>query len=77
MDEEKCVYQATIVLQYNSTLCFCFLKDEFTVLRLKIGSIALDYEQSLFFLCPSGKTRETLKVRENISAYCLSETCPQ
>ena len=105
-------------------------KDQFTVLSLKFGSIVLDYEQSLFFLSPSSKTRETLKwpsswlkvrdwrsraaalvfpvsrlrrsrarectplpkseekewlfadcncmkVRENKSAYYLSETCPQ
>ena len=36
-------------------------KDQFTVLSLKFGSIVLDYEQSLFFLSPSSKTRETLK----------------
>ena len=36
-------------------------KDQFTVLRLKFGTIALDYEQSLFFLSPSSKTRETVK----------------
>ena len=37
-------------------------KDQFTtVLRLKFGTIALDYGQSLFFLSPSSKTRETLK----------------
>ena len=51
VDEKTCVYQATIVLEYNSTLRFCFLfffchsscrKDQFNVLRLKFGTIALD-----------------------------------
>ena len=43
---------------------FSSRKDQFIVLSLKFGSIVLgllDYEQCLFFLSPSSKTRETLK----------------